>query len=185
MPAGDYTITIGVDEAATANYLDATDATGKPIGTEPVVATVRIEKDKSSYTASELVKIQPMTADFVDMGEMRFLGYAPLSPSAMAGVPYSVGIYWRAREKPRGDYLVAVQLRDATGRVAFEQANRPANGTYPTTQWDAGEVLLDWHDFNLPKDLAAGEYQVFVSLLDSGTARLLGETKLTTIQVNK
>ena len=185
MPAGDYTITIGVDEAATANYLDATDATGKPIGTEPVVATVRIEKDKSSYTASELVKIQPMTADFVDMGEMRFLGYAPPSPSAIAGAPYSVGIYWRARQKPRDDYVVVVQLRDQLGHVAFEQSSLPANGTYPTKEWDAGEVLLDWHDFNLPKDLATGEYQIFVSLVDSGSARLLGETQLTTIQVSE
>ncbi|MDE3091821.1 MAG: hypothetical protein KGJ80_20805, partial [Chloroflexota bacterium] len=185
MPAGEYTITIGVHTAGTNNYLDAVDAVGKPLGTEPVVARVRVEKDKSSFTASDLVKIQPMTAYFVDMGEMRFLGYVPPANLVTAGGPFSLGSYWHAREKPRGDYVVAVQLRDASDRVAFEQASRPANDTYPTTQWDAGEVLLDWHDFNLPKDILPGEYQVFVVLRDSASNRVLGQTAISTLTINR
>jgi len=96
-----------------------------------------------------------------------------------------VGVYWRAREKPRGDYVVAVQLRDANGRVAFEQISRPANGTYPTTEWDAGEVLLDWHDFDLPRDLAIGSYQIFAVLRDAATGIRVGETLISTISVVK
>ena len=81
---------------------------------------------------------------------MRFLGYVPPRETISAGELLQVGLYWRARDKPQGDYIVAVQLRDATGRIAFEHASRPAADAYPTTQWNAGEVLLDWHDFHLP-----------------------------------
>ena len=185
MPAGDYRVTIGVHRAGTGSYLDAADATGKPLGNQPVIATVKVEKDKSSYTASDLVKIQPMTAYFVDMGELRFLGYVPPAKTAISGGPFSLGLYWRAREKPRGDYVVAVQLRDQSGRVAFEQASRPANGTYPTMQWDAGEVLLDWHDFDLPTDIAPGEYQIFVALRDSASDRVLGQTAVSSLTINR
>jgi uncharacterized membrane protein len=185
MPAGNYRVTIGVHRAGTGSYLDAADATGKPLGNQPVIATVKVEKDKSSYTASDLVKLQPMTAYFVDMGEMRFLGYVPPLKSAKVGGSFSLGIYWRAREKPRGDYVVAVQLRDQSGRIAFEQASHPAKGTYPTTEWDAGEVLLDWHDFHLPIDIAPGEYQIFVVLRDSGSDRVLGQTAVSSLTINR
>jgi hypothetical protein len=94
-----------------------------------------------------------------------------------------VGLYRRARAKPRGDYVVAVQLRDANGRVAFEDASRPAKNTYPTTQWDSGEVLLDWHDFNLPRDLALGTYQIEVVLRDGASGASLGETAVATLSV--
>jgi hypothetical protein len=76
-----------------------------------------------------------------------------------------------------------VQLRDASGRVAFEQANRPANGAYPTTEWNAGEVLLDWHDFELPRDIATGRYRIFVVLRDLGNGQTLGETEISNISI--
>ncbi len=43
---------------------------------------------------------------------------------------------------------------------------RPANGTYPTTDWNSGEVLLDWHDWILPSSTAQGRYRLVVTLTD-------------------
>jgi hypothetical protein len=79
--------------------------------------------------------------------------------------------------------VVAVQFRDANDRVAFEQAAQPANNTYPTTQWNAGEVLLDWHDVQIPSQIAAGTYQIVVVLQDTQTRRAVGETPIAKIQV--
>lgn len=189
MPAGDYQITIAVREAG--NYLEAYDERGNQLGTEATLATVRIEKNKSSYTASELAKEQPLVAHFVDMQEIRLLGYYPPRETISSGEVLPIGLYWKARAKPRGDYLVAVQLRDADGRTVFEHASRPANGTYPTTLWDAGEVLLDWHDFDVPRDIAAGNYQIVVLLRDAEHRRggvpppLLGEATISSISITR
>jgi hypothetical protein len=114
---------------------------------------------------------------------MRFLGFVPPRDTATPGDLFQVGLFWRARAKPQGDYAAAVQLRDASGAVVFEQAARPANGTYPTTEWDAGEVLLDWHDFSLPKEIAAGEYQIWVVLHDTATRHTIGETRISSISI--
>ena len=187
MPPGNYQIILSVQKEPAAiegnDYLQAQDDQGNMIGTEAVLTTVRIGKDKSSYTVSDLVKEQPLTALLVDMKELRFLGYVPPRETITPGETLQVGLYWRAREKPLGDYIVAVQLRDAKGRMAVEHRSRPANDTYPTTQWDAGEVLLDWHDFNLPRDLPTGTWQIAVVLQDSTNNAVLGEALLSTISV--
>ncbi|MCL4394232.1 MAG: DUF2079 domain-containing protein [Chloroflexi bacterium] len=184
MPPGDYQVKIAVHVPGTSKYLDSFDVTGRSLGTQPTLASVTVAKDKESITASELVKLQPMNEYLVDMGELRFIGCYPPPKSVAAGQRLSVGIYWRARDKPAGDYAVAVQLRDSAGEVVFEQDGRPANGAYPTLQWDPGEVLLDWHDFVVPTDLAPGEYGIFAQLRQIGTGRVLGETKVAPIQID-
>jgi uncharacterized membrane protein len=162
MPTGEYAIFVQVREQ------------------EIALARVRVEKNKASFTASELYIEQPLQ---VDMREMRLLGFAPRRDTIAPGESLSIGAYWRAREKPRGDYLVAIQLRDAAGDIAFEHATKPANDAYPTPQWDAGEVLLDWHDFILPRDLAPGAYQIFIVLRER--ENVLGQANLAPLQVVK
>jgi uncharacterized membrane protein len=183
MPAGDYQITVGLRKTDAEDAPAVLENDSKSLGTNAVVAAIHVEKNKNSFTASEVVKIQPMVAYFVDMGEMRLLGYVPPRKSISPGDILQMGVYWRAREKPQGDYVVAVQLRDANGRVVFEQSDRPAKGTYPTTLWDAGEVLLDWHDFVIPSEVSPGNYAIVVVLRNTIDARILGEVSISTIQV--
>jgi hypothetical protein len=171
MPTGEYEITLSARGASEEE-------------SEVPLTTIRVEKNKASFTASELAKEQPLVALFVDMQELRFLGFAPPRQTISAGELLQVGLYWRAREKPRGDYVVAVQVRDASGRIAAEEVNRPANGTYPTTQWDAGEVLLDWHDFSLPASLASGAYQIVVVLRDV-SGKELGSANISPLIITK
>lgn len=182
MPSGDYRITIALHENGSEDLLAAVDLQGKSIGDEIPMSSLTIQKDKSSVAASDLQIEQPL---FVDMQEMRFLGYVPPPKNIRAGEALHLGLYWRARTKPNGDYLVVVQLRDQAGRVVFEQATGPANGSYPTTTWDAGEVLLDWHDLSLPADLVPGDYQIVVSLGDFSHGLTLGEIPLGTISTTR
>ena len=182
MPTGDYRVTVAIRKPNSDDYLAARAADGNELGEEAEFATVRVEKNKKSFTASDL---HLLTTQFVDMGELRLLGFVSPRATIAPGELLQVGLYWRAREKPLGDYVVGVQLRDASGRVAFEQSTRPANDAYPTTQWDAGEVLLDWHDFDLPRDLIIGNYQIFAVLRDAATGKPVGETLISTISVVK
>jgi hypothetical protein len=181
MPTGDYQITLAVRNLAEDTYLAARADDGNDIGEAATLATIRIEKNKASFTASELRIEQPFQVDF---REMRLLGFVPPRGTIVPGELLQTGLYWRARGKPQGDYTIAVQLRDQSGRIVFEQVSRPAGNTFPTTQWDVGEVLLDWHDFYLPEDLAPGSYDIFVALDDSATHTRIGQTRLTPLNVN-
>jgi len=117
------------------------------------------------------------------MQEMRLLGYADLPDQVRAGDVLDVGLYWRARGKPQGDYSITVQLRDAAGNVVVEQTARPAENTYPTTEWNEGEVLMDWHTLALPSNLVEGEYSLVAILRDAGRDKLIGEAQFTKISV--
>lgn len=178
MPSGEYRIVLRVFDSR-KNFLTARDETGKSLGNEFTLTKIFVEKSKASLTVGQVKVEQPLSAD---LAELRLIGFAPPRSPMRAGEKFSLGLYWRAQTKPRGDYLIAVQLRDANGRIAFEQRNRPAQGTYATNEWNAGEVLLDWHDFDLPRDLAPGDYQIVVVLRDAAT-QIPGEAKITTINI--
>jgi uncharacterized membrane protein len=177
-PSGDYRIIVRVFDPARQVFLSAVDANGNAHGDAITLTTVPIQKSKASVTASQIEIEHRLVAT---MGEIRFLGYTLPRQTLDLDKPFSIGLYWRALSKPRGDYIIAVQLRDANGRIAFERTGRPAKGTCPTTQWDAGEILLDWHDFDLPHELAAGEYQIVVVLQDSASRQILGATTIATV----
>lgn len=53
--------------------------------------------------------------------------------------------------------------------------------TYPTTEWEEGEVLRDWHDLVLPADMPHGVYEVSLGVLEG--EELLGEVALGQIEV--
>lgn len=180
MPSGNYRIVLSVHSKGHDDAVLARDSQGASLGTEIDIKSISVVKNTKSFTASEIWIEQRY---YVDMGEMRLLGFKPLPESARVDQVLPLGLYWRARNKPQSDYVVVVQLRDESGRTVVEHAARPANGTYPTTEWNTGEVLLDWHDVMLPKDMKAGTFQVVVSMKDALSTRVLGEAAIAKIQV--
>ncbi len=185
MPPGEYSITVGMHSVDDGDALPAYDGSLKPLGTEPVLAKIRVEKNTNSITASQLLdKFQLDQPLFVDMADVRLIGFTSLPQQAHDNALLPVGLYWRAREKPSGDYIVRVRLFDSTGRVVVEQSDRPAAGAYPTTQWVRGEVLLDWHDLFLPSSVQPGAYTVQVLLADAVNGTSLAETAIGTVTVS-
>jgi len=179
-PSGIYQVTLGVYRTLSQDFLAATDRNGMDLGFEPVVAAVTIEKNTANVTASQIRIDNPF---FVDMGEIRLLGYTALPRAVRTGDTLPVGLYWRARGRPQGDYEVVVQLRDTNARVVVEEVSRPAAGTYPTTEWAVGEVLLDWHDLKLYPELATGEYELWVVLREVSTYQIRGEAPIASLTI--
>lgn len=175
MPPGSYRLSISVWDSATEKSLAISSPQGQSLGIEAGIGTLQVEKDTSSIEASYLGIENPK---YVDMREIRLLGSKSLPDKMIPGGELQIGLYWRARQKPLGDYTVSVQLRDASRQTAFEQIDRPANGEYPTTLWHVGEVLLDYHDLKLPTSLAPGTYGIVVTLRDEKVGTVLGQTEI-------
>lgn len=183
MPTGNYKITLAVYNPDVEWNLPVRDAAGRMVFDQPVIADIQIQKDKSKVEEKRLLIQERL---YVEMGDLDFLGYIPHPISRIArGEPFHLGVYWRAHNKPGGDYTVAVQFRDKTGSLIYEHAMRPAMNTYPTALWDEGEVLLDWHDFPIPLSFNAGSFQVFVVLRDANTQQLQGEVKIMNLSVTR
>jgi len=63
-----------------------------------------------------------------------------------------------------------------TNRALFMERIRQGFG-------DDRETLLDWHDFALPKNIADGSYQIYVTLRDVERGISLGQTRISAISV--
>jgi hypothetical protein len=77
---------------------------------------------------------------------LQLLGFDLPREQVNPGETLEVALYWKALRDVADDYVVVVELSDAQGRVWAREESRPAYGDYPTTKWDEGEVIRDWHE---------------------------------------
>lgn len=78
-----------------------------------------------------------------------------------------VVLYWRAIEKMQKELSVFVHLADAGERVVAQQDSAPVGGTWLTTDWKPGELVVD--AYRLSTTLAPGQYTLVVGMYDPAT----------------
>ncbi len=97
----------------------------------------------------------------VNLGDqVTLLGYDVSSEAIYPGQPLDLTLYWQARRRMSKDYTVFTHLVAADGRIVAQQDNQPAEGRYPTSIWDTGEIVVDRYHLIVTPDTAAGEYHL-------------------------
>jgi hypothetical protein len=119
--------------------------------------------------------IQPLEADFG--GQICLRGYDLGTESGGVNVKPSetvqITLHWGACGPVAADYQTFVHLLAPDGQIAAQGDAPPLRGQYPTSFWQAGEVLLDAYQVQVPVDAAAGSYPLYVGLYRlSGGERL-------------
>ncbi len=104
-------------------------------------------------------KIIPVNAR---VGSATLLGYRTEGARLL-----HVVLYWRATQKIERDSKVFVHLTDAGDRVVAQQDRVPAFGTYPMTDWQPGDLIVDAYDLQV--DAAPGTYSLVVGMYDPAT----------------
>jgi hypothetical protein len=110
---------------------------------------------------------------------------ADYSQAWKPGSLQTITLQWWLADRVDRDYTVFIHLRDRDSGANVAQGDGPpAGGWYPTSVWEAGEIVTDRHTLLLPKDTAAGAYDLVVGWydLESG-ARLPAEHNLGAIEV--
>ncbi len=82
------------------------------------------------------------------------------------GAVVNLTLYWQSAAKTDKDFTVFVHLNDAHGMVRVQVDAQPRRGAYPTSIWDAGEIVRDDYDLALPRDLAPGEYAIEIGVYE-------------------
>jgi hypothetical protein len=82
--------------------------------------------------------------------------------STPPGRTVNIPLRWLAVGAPAADYTVFVHLLDAKGKLVAQADGPPLAGRYPTTAWDAAELIDDTRQLPLPADLPDGRYTVQV-----------------------
>jgi hypothetical protein len=82
-------------------------------------------------------------------------------------------LYWESAGITNVDYTTFVHIRDQTGQVIAQKDNPPAEGAYPTSLWDTGEVIRDKFMVPLPGYPAAKQYELLVGMYNPATGERL------------
>ncbi|MDQ7028817.1 MAG: glycosyltransferase family 39 protein [Ardenticatenia bacterium] len=75
-----------------------------------------------------------------------------------------VTLYWEALAPVADNYTVFVQVLNAEGKLVAQHDIEPANGTFPTSTWEAGTLVPDEHQLLLPENLPAGTYTLIAGM---------------------
>ncbi|MCB9101599.1 MAG: hypothetical protein H6632_18830 [Anaerolineales bacterium] len=108
------------------------------------------------------------------------------------GSKLAVTLFWQTLAPLAADYTTFLHLRTSSGVTVAQRDSQPLDGTYPTSQWQPHETIIDPLTLALPEDLPAGSYQLYTGLYQLDTlarlpvtndtsgenAVLLGEIKL-------
>lgn len=129
---------------------------GNQIGTTLLLTEFKIKPvDDTVY--------QPSFTTNVTFGNTaRLIGYDASSTAANDIIP--ITLYWESIAADPIDYTVFVHLLDTNGNLVAQADSLPQNGRFPTSIWEAGEIIADEHQFHLPEKLQAGEYAVIIGL---------------------
>ena len=95
-------------------------------------------------------------------------GYTFVSDSA----GLKMALFWHALDTPQFDYKVFVHIVDSDDRIVAQLDAQPLDGSYPTSIWSPGEVIVDEH---IVSPIPQGEYRVYIGWyrhLEDGWERL-------------
>ena len=174
-PAGIYTLVIGLYQQteAGASSLPIT-VDGQPVEQR----SIRLGPIKVGGPPPDVVVNNPSPQVMLNRSfgnQITLLGYdltPPTQNSQFNPQQLNLTLYWRAEAIPETDYTTFVHLRDNRDKLVAQQDGPPANGRYPSSLWDAGEIIVD--EVSLPvSGVPAGDYTLVVGLYDFANGQRL------------
>ena len=174
-PPGDYQVRFGLYSPSADATLPVLDENERYAGREVELA-LRLVRAEGAPDPDKLG-----IRDWLDarLGGLTLLGFNLDTKRARPGEPLFLTLFWRAEEAPLPDYGVRLALGETR---LYEGA--PVHGTYPTTEWMAGEIVADRYGLRLPVDAPAGERPLRLRVTDRGTgAAVCPSLNLGSVQV--
>lgn len=80
---------------------------------------------------------------------------------------------WQALREMPINYTTFVHLVDSAGNIVSQADSQPRGGSYPTSIWDKGEVVIDAYRLPIELDTPAGEYFLIMGLYQLETMQRL------------
>jgi hypothetical protein len=157
-PLGRYQLQVSLYRPADLSRLFTLDGEAMPV--EKALSTW--VKVKPPIEPDQLSIQHPLQVNLGD--QVTLLGYDVSSEAVQPGQPLDLTLYWQARREMTEDYTVFTHLVAAEGRIVAQQDNQPAEGRYPTSIWDTGEIVVDRYHLSVAPHAPDGEHHLEVGM---------------------
>ncbi len=154
LQAGDYSARLQVSAGAAA-LAGSGDLFTFHVGDDQSISEIQTASLPFLVTMTDR---PPQLLDLRVGDDIQLQGYAIDKTSARPGDNLLLTLWWQAQAAPGDERSVLVQLLDRTGAIVAQADGPPARGGRPTSQWQAGDRVIDSRQIALPADLPAGEY---------------------------
>ena len=159
-----YKVEIGWLNHETGERLATTARDGSPLS-HAFATTVRLQSAET-----EMLTLSPPYSNTIVLKD------ADLLPVWPAGAEQTFILEWWLSEDVSLDYTTFVHLRQSdTGQNVAQADGPPANGWYPTSAWQPGEVITDERKFLVPKEIPVDRYDLVVGWYDPASGLRLEE----------
>ena len=154
--------------------LDVFDAQGNHAGNQLILGPFKVHGRPPAQSSDARVSSPPIPQNVLQTrfsDQIDLQGYSFAHDRLVPGGSLELTLFWSPRGRPSHDYTVFVHLLDSGGQLRGQADSPPKSGKYPTSVWDAGEVIDDPHTLSLAPDLPAGEYKIALGLYDPATGK--------------
>ena len=167
-PSGAYWLQVAMYGRLAPDILNLPvfDTEGNQAGNHLRLGPIKVHGPPAQTSAGPDSLLSARFADQIDLH-----GYSLSEHQILPGNSLEFTLFWSPRGRPMRDYTVFVHLLDDQGQLRGQADSPPRSGRYPTSVWDAGEVIADPHSLSLEPDLPAGEYRVAIGLYDPETGQ--------------
>jgi mannosyltransferase len=171
-PPGLYRLEVGMYSLATGQRLAISE--GENSGQDKVILeSIRVLRPKSPPSLDELsihhrqkIAYGPLTLLGYDLYKVGY-EHHPDEPLHQ-GEALHLNLYWQTSRPPDADWGLTLRLIDEEGVLWTTRPSRPAGDGYPTTMWEAGEVVRGQHDILVPPEAPPGRYRLTGQLTSPG-----------------
>jgi len=180
-PAGTYWLKVGVYAPGDPEGLDVLDSAGAAQGKTARLGPIRLARPSRPSTPDELGLTQRLAAPLGD--ELVLLGGSLPRSAVVPGdaIPMTLGL--QVRQTPHADYRLHVLWGPEPGPSAVSQSFPLGTDDAPVTEWEAGDVVRIQRTVSVPRDAAAGELRVWVSVTGSSGQAIGGPVMVGTVRV--
>ena len=156
-PPGDYSVRFSLYSSRADSLLPVLDPAGRYAGTAVELPLHLARATTPALSEDDGLSIR--TRLDVRTGGLTLLGTNLDTESARPGERLYLTLFWRADEPSLPNYDVYLNLGETT-----LYTGAPVHGTYPTSGWTAGELVMDRYDPRLPLDIPPGDYPLRLHL---------------------
>jgi hypothetical protein len=110
--------------------------------------------------------------------DLVLLGYNLEPEKSAPGSRMWVTLYWRALADVTHDYVILLRLLDEQQQEVAYWLGRPVRSGYPTTAWQAGQIVQDPWRLELPPGLKPALYDLEVALFDAASEAEVTRSRL-------
>lgn len=161
-PPGRYTLKVGAYDLRSGRQLDVIDERGAPAGTAAAIGEIEVVRPASPPDVASLGMARTIQAPL--SADLELLGASLPDVPVYPGARVSFTLFWRALGRPAMDYQTLASLGRPPSPDSWQAAWETGGPSYPTTDWEPGEVIRIQHDLLIPGDASAGELPLWIVL---------------------